>query len=393
MPRLPSPSDIIDMFKSVDYSGYDVGDEYLSSYKDILTDTTYENPLIVLDDPMELELENGSVTEVLPVQMKYATLESLQYSGAQALFVFPNGLSAGTYNFTLGDAYLSTSSGTKFQFTLAEDIPDNGKLGLYSAYGGLPNSFNNLKAVTYDPTGKNVIEYSSDYISTGSGGTSLGTAYANTRNGNINSLANAIKGTDNWSRSSIRQWLNSDAAAGEWWQANDKFDVAPYNLNDIPGFLAGLPSELRARLRAVKTVSIERNDDNLKRPVSTYDYVVLPSLSQVYTEESTVYADSRNEGEAFEYWKGVNGTEYPWKNSTYAPNSVETPTEFKVGSIDEPETACDTWFRTIGPGGNSEYIVSVSNAHKYPVNFPSSYYPATFGIPGKIHARPIMYIG
>ncbi|MFR2213677.1 MAG: hypothetical protein ACLS61_07515 [Ruminococcus sp.] len=53
-------------------------------------------------------------------------------------------------------------------------------------------------------------------VTAGSGGTNLGT-FLPAGDGKVNSLHRLAYGYNRWSQSALRQWLNSDAAAGEWW--------------------------------------------------------------------------------------------------------------------------------------------------------------------------------
>ncbi len=67
-------------------------------------------------------------------------------------------------------------------------------------------------------------------------------------------------GNNNYEKSNIDQWLNSDAGAGQWWSSTHSYDQAPSNSNvgnnyneyDAKvGFLNGFSNEFKAKLQSV----------------------------------------------------------------------------------------------------------------------------------------------
>lgn len=61
-------------------------------------------------------------------------------------------------------------------------------------------------------------------------------------------------GYNRWSKSAIRQWLNSDAAAEEWWQPQHEYDVPPDYANGLDGFLCDIDLSF---LNVVKPVTVK----------------------------------------------------------------------------------------------------------------------------------------
>lgn len=135
-------------------------------------------------------------------------------------------------------------------------------------------------------------------------------------------------GSNDYSQSAYRQWLNSDADAGEWWTAQHPSDVAPSTAATRPGFLKGYSAEWRAIFKPSKVQFVKNSVVDNGEVAVMYDTFFLPSLEQVYG------ANSRNgvEGTYWEYWKEVTGLEAPTNgNST---NTVEARTIWRIDDLE-----------------------------------------------------------
>ena len=112
--------------------------------------------------------------------------------------------------------------------------------------------------------------------------------------GNVNYF-NDIRqyGWNNYKHSAIRQWLNSDAAAGGWWQASHIGDVAP-NYTNQAGFMSGLDSGFKAILQRTEVVTAGNNVTDDGSNYSTYDYLFLPSNYETYVSSSPVEGDRQD---------------------------------------------------------------------------------------------------
>lgn len=133
---------------------------------------------------------------------------TLAFSPRQAAWHFPNGLAAGTYNFTITyQPWYSDDLNKTFQFTIETAIPAGGQFYLANNYNATVVGANGR---TYSgPTSTSVIETVT--ISEGSDGTSLGNL-TSTIHDTTNTLQRCVLGSNNYKDSSIRQYLNSD----EW---------------------------------------------------------------------------------------------------------------------------------------------------------------------------------
>lgn len=200
--------------------------------------------------------------------LSYGTIpfSSPQALKAVAADEFPSGMSAGTYNITFdhGAYNAGTTQDGTYQFTTTQPVPVGGKIrhsvigvyrqdGDYSKERLLTGTF-----TTYDASW-NVIE-TGLATTEGSGGTSLGTATAETKSymsgTHLNSTMRQGNGSNRAAASAMKKWLNSDAAgagSGEiasWWSASDEFDM-PVRTT-LPGFLHGMDPDFVACIGRVR---------------------------------------------------------------------------------------------------------------------------------------------
>ena len=180
----------------------------------------------------------------------------MMFDNKEAAFTTESGLTAGIYNFTVGQhPWVSADVGKTYQFTLTQDVPANGQIVFNNAYNV---TFNNATVSTYsDGTSTTAIE--SATMTEGSSGTSLGTINnAGTPASGINSIQRALLGSNNYKESAIRQWLNSDQAAGAVWTPQTKFDRPPDWRNSSKGFMNGLDADFKAVIGEI-TFNTARN--------------------------------------------------------------------------------------------------------------------------------------
>ena len=137
-------------------------------------------------------------------------------------------------------------------------------------------------------------------------------------------------GSNDWSESAYRQWLNSAGGKGGWWTAQHESDVAPSEATNTPGFLTGYSDDWLAIFKPVKVVTALNTACDEGRDVITYDKFFLPSLEQMYGEPQK--ADV--EGAYWEYWKEETGYDAPTNGS--ASNVVDAR---KIPSISAPDGA------------------------------------------------------
>ena len=253
----------------------------------------------------------------------------------------PDGLSAGTYNFDFAKAWgNNVKPGINYQFTLTKPVEKGGRLaGCYEAPNQAPS---NWKVYSYGKDGITLNETVN--VTVGSGGTNLGTIPYDRRSGNLNSVQESAYGWNRWKTSALRQWLNSSKPKGQWWTPQDQWDICPDQLANKDGFLCGMPEQMLNSLKKVKvsTFANTANDEGVED--ITYDYVTLPSLSQMFIKPQT-----SGEGDVHTYWKRRSGRTTPCEWWTDYPNMVE----YSVANKASPQyvrlrsayqgNACYTW--------------------------------------------------
>ena len=102
-----------------------------------------------------------------------------------------------------------------------------------------------------------------------------------------------VKGNNRWSVSNIRQWLNSNGAAGSWWSAQHEYDAPPIAANvsdaagayaDAPGFLAGFSADILQHFTDINNITVLDKVDNGGLGgggEGTVDKVFLPSSTEM----------------------------------------------------------------------------------------------------------------
>ena len=104
-----------------------------------------------------------------------------------------------------------------------------------------------------------------------------------------------------------RQWLNSAAGKGEWWESQHLGDIAPTQLATYRGFLAGLDEDFLAVINPVKIqVAANTVTDGGVTDVM-YDRFFLPSVEEMYGSPQAAGI----EGDYFPYWKTKTGLSAP----------------------------------------------------------------------------------
>ena len=221
-------------------------------------------------------------------------LASMQYDGTEALFYCETELAAGTYHFTLLSGYDTTYGGGKtYQFTLTQPVPAGGQIMFPWGYNTQAAS---TKVSTYaSRTATAAIESVS--VVEGTEGTSLGTADGNTAN--MNHTHRIRYGSNNWVESAMRQWINSDKAAGSVWTPQTKFDRPPSWVASTAGFLNGIDADFLEVIGETEKVTCRNTVTDGGGSDITTDKFFLLSRREVYAgnEVSGVI-----EGEPYPYY-------------------------------------------------------------------------------------------
>ena len=221
------------------------------------------------------------------------------FDAREALFAFDDGLEAGTYHFTIDQQpWVAGDVGKVVQFTLTNDIPAGGQLAVNNAYnatmiGATISAFSGGASVTAAETVT---------MTEGSDGTDLGSVASTLTGTTTNSIQRALLGSNNWSQSAARQYLNSDKAAGAYWTPKTKWDRPPGYVATTAGFLKGLDADFVSVLgKVVKTTSQNTVTDG-GGGVQSEELIFLPSRSEIY---GTAEISGVNEGAIYDYYKNA----------------------------------------------------------------------------------------
>lgn len=223
-----------------------------------------------------------SLTHSMTLQL-HDTIEDHKFDETEALFYADTELPAGTYNYT--PATLNNSiigNGVSRQFTLTSAVPQGGQICVNGS-----NTVATTTATVYaSRTSTSILE--SATVSEGSGGTNLET---------INHISRAVSGSGNWKNSSLRQWINSAAAANAWWEPISVYDRPPSDLNSA-GFLNGVDSEFISAVGKVSKRTALNTVNDSGGYKETEEMFFLLSNVEAYT-----VSNASDEGKIYNYYK------------------------------------------------------------------------------------------
>ena len=295
---------------------------------------------------------NSRLAHSMTLEMKYVysnangSQKAVQYDAQEALYYAADGLSAGTYHFTVANqAWFAADNGKSFQFTLAESVPAGGQVVVSATYN---QTFAGKSVKTYaSPSSTAVIETTT--LAEGNGGTSLGTTNGE---GNINHLHRIVLGSNNYAQSAARQWLNSAAAAGSVWAPTNKFDRAPSWATTYNGFIHSLPADFLAvvepavipcRTNSIfECASLDGTEFTVNQVYELKDKFFLLSRPEIYGSwDSATYKD----GELLDYYEGLTNAErrkydnvgsvrYAWLRSPFPSSADFARIVYSDGSLD-----------------------------------------------------------
>ena len=278
----------------------DFGDQISMAWGD---GTNNYTPALNLCHESDEKLEDDETIHGVFFEWDKTTPTGVPFDDPEAIYYFDGTESAGTYYITIGKSYYGWDTSKHIQITLtaAPDADDQ----LFIDCG---------KDRANDPTnGRNWYVYGkgsttakqSGTTSNGTSGTSLGSTDTTSTakvNGRVNAPERVVYGYNRWSQSALRQWLNSTAAAGAWWTAQNGWDRPPAVAATLRGFLAGYDEEVYTHFKPIKVVTVAPDADSNAEDV-TYDRVFLSSLEQMYCTPQF----SGKEGDYWEYYKRLLG--------------------------------------------------------------------------------------
>lgn len=293
---------------------FNIGDQIIVPWKDTAANKTYSMPFDVVHFG-NVTLEDQETVPGMFLQAHYAHPIGVQFSHQRAFLACPEGLAPGTYYFTFEASWgTNVSAGDVVAFTTTVAVPAGGRVA--GCYGAPDQAKANWRIYTYNAAGTEIIETITPTFVTPASGTNLGTMKATARQGNLNCAQEMAYGYNNLLKSAVRQYLNSAAAIGGWWTAQDEWDIAPDQLATKPGFLSGFEEDFLNVIKAVKVQQAANTVNDEGATLVMYDKAFLPSLKEMNIEPQD---EGGVEGEIWEYWKRVSGSATPLARSQTYP--------------------------------------------------------------------------
>ena len=114
-------------------------------------------------------------------------------------------------------------------------------------------------------------------------------------------------GYNRYLKSGQRQWLNSAACNGDWWESQHNGDCPPSQLANYAGFMAGLDDDFLAVVNPIKVQVAANTVTDLGDTDIMYDLFFLPSVEEMYGLPQAAGV----EGDYFPYWKTKTGLSNP----------------------------------------------------------------------------------
>lgn len=236
---------------------------------------------------------DSHLTHSMTIQL-HDMYKDLQFDEREAFYYCSAALPAGTYKITIGaHTWNSKEVGKTYQFTTTVEVPAGGQLVFKQAYdatlaGGSIDTFASATATTPLETVT---------MSEGSSGQSLGTI-DNTIQTNLNSMQRALLGNNRWKESAIRQMLNSAAAAGSVWAAQNNYDRPPSWVTSEKGWMNDLDADFLAVVGEAEKVTAKNTVTDGGGYDTTTDKFFLLAGEEVYMGKE----NSIDEGGAYGYY-------------------------------------------------------------------------------------------
>lgn len=290
---------------------YKIGDQVMTTWNDGTTDLDLPWDIVAMRDVVN---SDGNTVPGMILQAHWV-LPGVQFDASEASYVASAIIPAGTYYIEIGQNWGSNCKANyKYEFTTTQDVPVDGQIvitrsGNNQYTWGAPDqnpstwvvyTFASNASITPIEGPLSLTEYTNEQTPSS---TSLGTLLPSTKyslNG-INNLQRAGYGYNRWSNSAMRQWLNSDAVAGSWWEPKNPFDRQPQQLSSMRGFMAGLGSDFLSVVKPiiVTTALNTISDSEIGTSETTIDTFFCASLEEEYCVPQLAGV----EGAYWPYWK------------------------------------------------------------------------------------------
>lgn len=289
---------------------------------------------------------DSQFTHSMTLQLHDCLPSAMQFDAPEALYYAENGLAAGTYNFTIQNYDTTAGGGKTYQFELQNAVPAGGQLTFGWSYNTQASA---AKITAYNDEGTQIEQVS---VSEGSAGISIGTTDGNSTN--LNHIHRVRFGSNNYVQSAMRQFLNSNAAAGSVWTPQTKYDRPPTWNKNIAGFMSDLDSDFLAVIGSVQRVTVLNTVTDGGGSVTLDDKFFLLSRSEVYGGKE----NNINEGEPYPYYS--NYSDLPAAGTGDDSNRIK----YRSGTaqtwwLRSPYSASGGYVRTVNTSG---YVYNYNHA-------------------------------
>lgn len=272
---------------------------------------------------------DSQYTHSMTLQLHDCLPNSMQFDAPEAMYYAAEELAAGTYHVTPTGGFNTTGmgNGKTYQFPLTKAVPKGGQIYWYGSWNKDPLNYD---IYTY-ASATSTTEIETVAPSEGSGGTELTP---------LNTVQRMLYGSNNYSESAIRQFLNSDKGAGAFWTPKTDFDSSPSWYNSTAGFMNGLDDDFLAVIGEVTKNTALNTVTDTGGASSTQDKFFLLSRQEVNMgmETGTVI-----EGEAYPYYSQFSD------NSTAGTNADGNRIKYRGGNVQ--------WWWLRSPGIQTAYGV------------------------------------
>ena len=230
----------------------------------------------------------------MALHMHYAYPDGVPFDAPEAIYYAGSeGLAAGDYYITIGTAYgKGWKVGEYISFTLTDAMEQDDQLFIDfgTNYDNVPGNGRSWRVYA---KGSTVSKQSGTTGATATG-TLLGTIGATNVHkpeGNLNAISRAVYGYGRYKQSAVRQYINSTADAGEWWEPQNPWDRPPAQAATVRGFAAGFSQEFLSVVKPIQIVTaINTVEGSADATEICADKFFLPSMTQMcfaqqYTED------------------------------------------------------------------------------------------------------------
>ena len=172
------------------------------------------------------------------VLLMHNAVGSFRYSQKEALYYSEQGLSAGDYCFTVkGQSWYSSDNDKVYYFTLTQALPAGGQIVLNATAS---QSLEGKTVTTYSGA-TSTTEIESAELSATEIANAVSLGMTNGTDG-MNAFSRTAYGSNNYSTSIARVFINSNGGVDEWWEPVGVYDRPPADYG-FAGLLYGMDAD------------------------------------------------------------------------------------------------------------------------------------------------------